>query len=113
MEQKEQLQRIIFGLGSNVGDREFFLNEAVKKLELELLLSNSRRSKIFPNPALLLPDSPSEWNCEFFNIAFSADIDLEKFPPLKILEIVKKIENDLGRQDRGKWAPRELILIFY
>lgn len=102
------MKRIIFGLGSNLGDRNFYLNEAVKELEKKLLLTNPKRSKIFKNPALLLPDSPKSWNREFFNIAFSADIDLEKFSPQKILEIVKEIEKKLGRKLRKKWAPREI-----
>jgi len=102
------VKRIIFGLGSNLGDREFYLDTAVAELERELLLSNSRKSKIFKNPAMLLPNSPKEWDVEFFNIAFSADIDLQKFSPEKILEIVKKIEKNLGRREREKWAPREI-----
>ncbi len=57
---------------------------------------------------MLLPNSPKEWDVEFFNIAFSADIDLQKFSPEKILEIVKKIEKNLGRKEREKWAPREI-----
>ena len=57
---------------------------------------------------MLLPNSPAKWNREFFNIAFSADIDLEKFSPEKILEIVKKIEKKLGRKEKEKWAPREI-----
>ena len=57
---------------------------------------------------MLLPNSPKEWNVEFFNIAFSADIDLQKFSPEKILEIVKEIEKNLGRKEREKWAPREI-----
>ena len=85
------VKRIIFGLGSNLGDRESYLDSAVAELERELLLSNSRKSKIFINPAMLLPNSPAEWNVEFFNIAFSANIDSQKFSPEKILEIVKKI----------------------
>ena len=101
-------KKIIFGLGSNLGDKNFYLNEAVAKLEAELLLTNLKKSKILKNPALLLPNSPKEWDQEFFNIAVSADIDLEKFSPEKILEIVKKIEKYLGRQERDKWAPREI-----
>jgi len=101
-------KRIIFGLGSNLGDREFYLDEAVKQLTAELDLSNLRRSKILKNPAMLLLDSPKEWNREFFNIAFSADINLEKFSPQKILEIVKNCEKKLGRIDRERWAPREI-----
>jgi 2-amino-4-hydroxy-6-hydroxymethyldihydropteridine diphosphokinase len=102
------VKRIIFGLGSNLGDRESYLNSAVAELERELLLSNSRKSKIFRNPAMLLPNSPAEWNVEFFNIAFSANIDSQKFSPEKILEIVKKIEKNLGRKEREKWSPREI-----
>ncbi|MBU6339440.1 MAG: 2-amino-4-hydroxy-6-hydroxymethyldihydropteridine diphosphokinase [Rickettsiales bacterium] len=101
-------KRIIFGLGSNLGDRESYLNKAVSMLESELSLSNIKRSKIFKNPALLLPNSPKEWNIEFFNIALSADINLEKFSPEKILEIIKKIESSLGRKYDQRWAPREI-----
>ena len=101
-------QRIIFGIGSNLGDRELFLNLALSKLEKELFLSNIKKSQIFKNPAMLMPNSPQEWDREFFNIAVSADIDLEKFTPEKIIEIVKKIEKDLGRVEREKWAPREI-----
>lgn len=101
-------KRIIFGLGSNLGDREFYLNQAIKELTERLSLEQSKTSSIFKNPALLLPDSPKDWDQEFFNIAFSADINVEKFPPLKILEIVKEIEKKLGRQDRQRWAPREI-----
>ncbi|MBU6140622.1 MAG: 2-amino-4-hydroxy-6-hydroxymethyldihydropteridine diphosphokinase [Proteobacteria bacterium] len=105
---KTRLKRIIFGLGSNLGDRESYLGAAVVKLERELFLSNLRKSKIFKNPAMLLPNSPQEWDVEFFNIALSADVDLEKFSPEKILEIAKKIEKNLGRKKRAKWAPREI-----
>lgn len=101
-------QRIIFGLGSNLGDRKFYLNEAVCELENKLNLSNLKKSAIFKNPAMLLPNSPAEWNQEFYNIAFSADINSEKFPPQKILEIVKETEKKLGRIEREKWAPREI-----
>lgn len=102
------MKRIIFGLGSNLGDKEEYLDIAVKELKKELSLLKIRRSSIFKNPAMLLPDSPSEWNQEFFNIAVSADIDIETFNPEKILEIVKKIEHKIGRKDRQRWAPREI-----
>lgn len=103
-----KLSRIIFGLGSNLGERNFYLNQAVLELTQQLFLTNSKTSQIFKNPAMLLPNSPQEWNCEFFNIAFSADINLQKFSPEKILEIVKKIEKKLGRKDLERWAPREI-----
>ena len=103
-----QEKKIIFGLGSNLGDKKSCLEKAVLELVDRLELTNLKQSQIFKNPALLLPNSPPQWNQEFFNIAVSASIDLEKFAPEKILEIVKKIEVALGRQERGKWAPREI-----
>ena len=101
-------KRIVFGLGSNLGDRNHYLTQAVQELAQQLSLTNPKTSSILKNPALLLPNSPPEWNQEFFNIAFSADINLEKFSPEKILEIVKAIEKKLGRKEREKWAPREI-----
>ena len=108
IDKKSHKKRIVFGIGSNIGDRNFYLEKAVLKITQQMFLTKPKTSKILKNPALLLPNSPKEWNIEFFNIAFSADINLKKFPPQKILEIVKKVENHLGRKDRGKWAPREI-----
>ena len=100
--------RIIFGLGSNLGDRQFYLDQAVLNLQNLLELENIKSSQIFKNPAMLLENSPKEWDQEFFNIAVSADINLDKFSPKIILKIVKEIEKKLGRQDRERWAPREI-----
>lgn len=101
-------KRIVFVLGSNVGNRETYLENAIKKLQEKLNLINLKQSSILENKALLLLDSPKEWDMDFFNLALSADIDLTKFQPLKILEIIKEIENNLGRINRGKWGPREI-----
>jgi 2-amino-4-hydroxy-6-hydroxymethyldihydropteridine diphosphokinase/dihydropteroate synthase len=60
------------------------------------------------NPALIPENSPKNWNKEFFNIAFSGQVDLSKFHPIKILQIIKNIEAKIGRVDRGKWSPREI-----
>jgi len=102
------MKKIIFCLGSNIGDRNFYLQEAVKALQVKLELVNLKQSSILENKALLLPNSPKEWDIDFYNIAVSANVNLEKFPPLEILKIVKQIEIKLGRVDRGKWSPREI-----
>lgn len=101
-------KKIVFGLGSNIGNRKDFLDKAISKLVYNLDLKNIKKSKILENKALLLPGSPANWNQDFFNMAVSADIDFNNFPALIILEIIKKIEMDLGRVDRGKWSPREI-----
>jgi 2-amino-4-hydroxy-6-hydroxymethyldihydropteridine diphosphokinase len=100
--------RIVFGLGSNIGDREAYLSLATEELVGRLELINLKKSNIFKNPAMLLPNSPQEWNREFFNIAISADIDFKKFSALDVLRVAKDIEKALGRKPEEKWAPREI-----
>ena len=102
------VQRIIFCLGSNLGDRLFYLREATKLLQLKLELKNLKQSQVLENKALLLPNSPKEWDINFYNIAISANIDLQKFSAQKILEIIQKIELELGKVYIGKWAPRKI-----
>ncbi len=102
------VKKIVFGLGSNLGQKEANLGLACNELVSSLKLTSLKRSKVFKNPALLLPNSPPEWNLEFFNIAVSADIDCALFEPLKILEVIKNIEKKLGRADRPRWSPREI-----
>jgi 2-amino-4-hydroxy-6-hydroxymethyldihydropteridine diphosphokinase/dihydropteroate synthase len=100
--------RIIFGLGSNLGDREFFLSEAVKRISKKLKLNDIKKSDILQNKALLLEGSPKSWDIDFFNIIVSADINLKTYNPLKILEIIKEVELELGRNNILKWSPREI-----
>jgi 2-amino-4-hydroxy-6-hydroxymethyldihydropteridine diphosphokinase len=108
MIKKSYKKRIVFGLGSNLGDRLKNLEKAVLLMEKKLELSDIKSSKIFQNKAMLLDGSPLEWDIDFFNIAVSADVDLEKFNPEKILEIIKNIEKEIGREVRQRWAPREI-----
>ncbi|NBX52049.1 MAG: 2-amino-4-hydroxy-6-hydroxymethyldihydropteridine diphosphokinase [Proteobacteria bacterium] len=100
--------KIIFGIGSNLGDREKNLKIALEKLANYLSLRKIITSKILKNPALLPPNAPKDWDIEFYNIAVSAIIDIEKFAPKKILEVIKKIEIEIGRNSTHKWSPREI-----
>jgi len=102
------IKRIIFCLGSNLGNRQSYLDLAAQKLQEKLNLKNIKISSILKNEALLIPNSPEDWNIDFYNVALSANIDLENFLPLEILKIIQKIEADLGKINRGKWAPREI-----
>ena len=102
------IKRIVFVLGSNFGDRNFYLNQAVKDLTKELNLKKIKQSFILHNKALLKKNAPKDWDLEFANMAFSGDVNLRNFPPQKILRLIKKIEHKIGRIDRGIWAPREI-----
>ena len=111
-------EKIIFGIGSNLLDREKNLKVAVELLKENLALKNLKISKIFQNQALLPENSPPEWNIDFLNIAVSAEIEIS--PELicegsvkseffeKILQIAKEIEQKIGRKKRARWAPREI-----
>ena len=94
MKNQQNFQKILFGIGSNLGDKNLNILNAIDKLQNYLFLKNIKISTIYKNPAMLPPLAPIEWNKEFYNIAISADIDLKIFDPLKILETIKKIEKD-------------------
>ncbi len=103
------MKRIAFVLGSNLGNKKSNLDQAIKFLEESLNLKQIKISDPLKNKALLKPNSPKEWDRDFLNIAISGDINLEKFPPLKILKIIHKIEAQLGRKrDGNSWAPRTI-----
>jgi len=97
---------ILIGLGSNKGDRIGFLRRAVKELiQREIIFGPIRVSRIYASDALLPSEAPDSWNMEFLNGVVSAQTRLA---PRKFLEAIKQIEKDLGREDRERWAPREI-----
>lgn len=101
------IKRICFVLGSNLGDRESNLNKAANLLQTRLGLQQIRQSAILENKALLKSGSPEEWDKDFFNIAISADIDAVKYSPAQTLQIIHKIEEEMGRKRSGiVWQPR-------
>lgn len=96
---------VIIGLGSNVGGRDAMLDAAIA--ELAKILHNMRESKRYETAALLMPGSPPEWDVPFVNMAVAGECALA---PQELLIALKGIEQKLGRQDRGRWAPREIDL---
>jgi 2-amino-4-hydroxy-6-hydroxymethyldihydropteridine diphosphokinase len=102
------MNRIVFVLGANIGNRQKNINDAIFDLEKNLELVSTKKSFFMKNSAILPKGAPQGWNREFLNLAFSGDVDLDRLPPLKILEIIKNIEKKIGRIDRGRWSPREI-----
>lgn len=94
--------KIILGLGSNQGDRFSALKNAIALLAHHL--SDIKLSSIYESPALLLPDSPPEWNVAFLNMALSGETNLS---PEDFLIAIKAIEKKMGRgENYPKWSPR-------
>ena len=107
--------RIVFGLGANLGDRQQNIYSAINLLTIHLHLSKTKTSFFLVNPPLLPENHPKEWELDFLNVAFSADINLSLFPILSVLHICQSIEQQIGRnsesitkKEQKKWAPREI-----
>ncbi len=97
---------IILGMGSNCGDRLSFLRRAIQRLKsAPEKIQVQGISPIYESPALLLPDSPTHWDRPYLNLAVLCSSSL---PSIDLLKFVKKTEADIGRQNRGRWAPREI-----
>lgn len=95
-------------LGSNLGDRDANLREALYRLTAEGDVTLLRVSRFIDNPAVGGPtDSPP-----FLNAAAAVDSTL---PPLILLQRLLDIEQAMGRLRTVRWAPRliDLDLLLY
>jgi 2-amino-4-hydroxy-6-hydroxymethyldihydropteridine diphosphokinase/dihydropteroate synthase len=64
-----------------------------------------RVSPVVESPAMLPDDAPSDWNRPFLNLVAHGSTEAS---PTTVLDALKAIERDLGRVDRGRWAPRPI-----
>jgi 2-amino-4-hydroxy-6-hydroxymethyldihydropteridine diphosphokinase len=99
---------VAFGLGSNLGGRLQNLREAVEKLSCYGFVIE-KKSNVFETEPWGVTDQPS-----FLNACVKAKIKGE-LSPVKILEIIKKIELNMGRVESIRYGPRiidiDLLLI--
>jgi len=102
---------IYLGLGSNLGDRRDHLARALALLGAHGI-GLVRASPVVESPAMLPDDAPADWNQPFLNLVAHCRTDLR---PIAVLDGLKTIEHELGRVDRGRWAPRpiDLDLLLY
>jgi 2-amino-4-hydroxy-6-hydroxymethyldihydropteridine diphosphokinase len=91
---------VFLGLGSNVGDRQKFLNRAVAELKRIADTKLVCGSSIYEADAFGKTDQP-----KFLNAAIEVETTLT--PPALFNE-VKNIEQRLGRTSTVKWGPREI-----
>jgi 2-amino-4-hydroxy-6-hydroxymethyldihydropteridine diphosphokinase len=100
------LKTAYLSLGSNLGDRAAFLNEALHRLEAEGV-HIVRRSSIHETEPQDFRDQP--W---FLNIAVEVETNLT---PQQLLAAIQKIETGMGRQRTIPKGPRtiDLDILFY
>jgi 2-amino-4-hydroxy-6-hydroxymethyldihydropteridine diphosphokinase/dihydropteroate synthase len=97
---------VYLGLGSNLGDRRANLGAALARLPAHGV-QVARVSPVVESPALLPDGAPSDWNQPFLNLVAECRTDSS---PEAVLDALKAIEAELGRTDRGRWAPRAIDL---
>ena len=87
------------GLGSNLGNRLDFLNQACRKLESMPLLK-FHSSKIYESEPLLKMQQPN-----YLNLVVCG---LTELAPLELLKKCQQIENRLGRVRKERWGSRNI-----
>ncbi len=99
------MTRIYLSVGSNLGDREAHLEEAIDRLGGTVDVVET--SPIYETDPAGVTDQPS-----FLNLAVSADTDLS---PHDLLAAVKRIEWAIGRRPTYRWGPRvvDIDLLLY
>ncbi|BAU26166.1 2-amino-4-hydroxy-6-hydroxymethyldihydropteridine diphosphokinase [Aneurinibacillus soli] len=90
--------RVFFGLGSNMGDKEGTLQEAVRLLDAVSGIQVLRSSSLYETDPVGYVEQDV-----FYNLVLEADVIL---PPQALLEETQRIEQQLGRTRDIRWGPR-------
>jgi 2-amino-4-hydroxy-6-hydroxymethyldihydropteridine diphosphokinase len=94
-------------LGSNIGDREHYLTEAIRQLEEHDSVRVSGRSGIYETEPVGVTDQ-----APFLNMVLELETAL---PADRLFAVMLQIEQNLGRTRELRWGPRtiDLDLLLY
>ena len=90
------------GIGSNLGDRQYYINSAIRKIRL---LPNTRVTNVSRKIETLPEAGPAQG--EYLNCVIEIRTDLS---PHELLKGLQNIESDLGRIRAVKNGPRNIDL---
>lgn len=93
---------IYLSLGSNIGDRFFFLKFAINCLLKDENISISGYSSIYETVPIGFVDQAN-----FLNMVIEIKTS---YQPLQLLQLTQKIQTDSGRENKRRWGPRTLDL---
>jgi 2-amino-4-hydroxy-6-hydroxymethyldihydropteridine diphosphokinase len=102
-------RRVFLGLGTNLGDREQNLREAIARLKAAEGVNLLRQSRVYQTEPMHIADQP-----QFLNMVVEVEVH-DEMPARGLLTLVKGIEEEIGRKHRERWGPREIdidILLF-
>jgi 2-amino-4-hydroxy-6-hydroxymethyldihydropteridine diphosphokinase len=94
----DQVHTVFLSLGSNLGDRQANLREAIRRLAPQVIVT--AESPMYDTPPWGEKNQPT-----FLNMAVKGDTDL---PPMDLRDLVKQIEADMGRKPSYRWGPRSI-----
>lgn len=90
------------GLGTNMGDRDALLREALARIGAEPGLSVARISPVYETAPVGYTDQPA-----FLNMAVRVNTELDA---LTLLRRLLAIEREMGRVREVRWGPRNIDL---
>ena len=94
--------RCYIGLGSNLGDRQRNIEDAIQRLREASGIEVKKKSNIYETEPVGGPDQP-----KYLNGVIDIDTELE---PRQLLLTLQEIENQLGRERSVKDGPRTIDL---
>ena len=102
---RNKMHKVFLALGTNLGDREGYLNQAIELIQETL--QDVRIGPFIETKPVGVTDQP-----DFLNTVLVGYTELE---PLDLLDFIKGIEKKIGRQVTYRWGPREIDIdiIFY
>ena len=95
-------RRAFLGLGSNLGDREGYLRQAISRLRAADGVNFLHSSRVYETEPVGVVDQP-----RFLNMVVELEI-ADEMSARDLLGLAKQIEADLGRTQRERWGPREI-----
>jgi 2-amino-4-hydroxy-6-hydroxymethyldihydropteridine diphosphokinase len=98
---------VYIGLGSNIEDREFYLKEAIRLLQLHPDINIRRCSSIYETDPVGFTEQAA-----FLNMVIQAET---KLGPAELFKHMLAVEQQLGRIRDIRWGPRtiDLDLLLY
>jgi 2-amino-4-hydroxy-6-hydroxymethyldihydropteridine diphosphokinase len=96
---------VYIALGTNLGNRLDNLQAAIQSMPPEVIVL--AKSHVYETPPWGYEDQPS-----FLNMVIKAETELE---PEQLLQYLKGLETELGREQSFHWGPRliDLDILFY
>lgn len=94
------MPRIVIAFGSNRGDREGFLCDAIARLRREMTILSV--SPVYETDPMYVQDQPP-----FLNGVLVAETNRG---PLATLAVLKQVEREVGRTPAERYGPREIDL---